>query len=287
MPNHNSPSDAGWTFNRERNAFVITARRALLPGAQVFISYGRKPNLDFLMFYGFCLSSNMKDSVAVDFHLGPLCWKRQLSLSRNGQKLPSIAFSMLRIFAYFALSEENDAKTTLGRLTKYLRKRCKSKEAKLWKKLDGKELKTLNQRGPSFLTVDNLKEIRCGPVSVRNELFVLDMIQKTCKSSLSKYPTTLEEDKHLRDAMESQEKKGRSYIKNLFALRLRMGEKRVLKWHVDLYQFANRCIKSDYKSLNDDVLNNEFEIYRKSSACRTYWERVLRPLMKRERSRRT
>jgi histone-lysine N-methyltransferase SETD3 len=75
MLNHYRPRETKWTFNNEKQCFVITALKDLTMGRQVFDSYGKKCNSRFLLNYGFAVEDNRDpdgkchNEVRLDFRL--------------------------------------------------------------------------------------------------------------------------------------------------------------------------------------------------------------------------
>eukprot|EP00466_Bigelowiella_natans_P010044 jgi/Bigna1/142128/aug1.67_g16836 len=392
MPNHDVVPDAGWTFDTSSKAFVMSAKRPLAAGKQVFISYGRKPNCDLLLHYGFCLASNLRDSVQIDVQLGKSETKR-LSISRHGQQIPTISFSILRMAMCILGHGEQDAKAILAKCVRQRMKKnvedhkksshrkedndneeeekgggvegeeeedtydqnevgeegeeseddiigdgfneneggmlnvkngdnnnaiedCNEdndtddarqqgaferstrsddsfenvnddeaigkrrkhrRSTKAWGRVSaGSELKIPHTlRALLALPISSFKDIRCGCISVENEIGVLAAIRDACKEALQRYPTTLEEDKKIRDKLQGtgegeggeggreEKQHSGSFIKHLFAVRLRMGEKRVLKWHMDLYDLAVRLLKGGGDSLLKEEDLCKIEMYKR------------------------
>lgn len=58
MLNHKSPPDTRWTFHDESNSFILESIVPLSVGDQVYDSYGRKSQTDFLLNYGFVPEEN-------------------------------------------------------------------------------------------------------------------------------------------------------------------------------------------------------------------------------------
>uniref|UniRef100_A0A7S3YUB1 Rubisco LSMT substrate-binding domain-containing protein n=1 Tax=Lotharella globosa TaxID=91324 RepID=A0A7S3YUB1_9EUKA len=241
----------------------------------------------------------MRDSVAVPVYIGLLCQKKILTLSRNGQKIPSPAFSALRMAAYFAqapLVPVSGGKTKCPALSKYLRERPERK-AGISATAGGKRRWRKVKNAPSSLSEvlqlpeKRLKDLRCRAISVANERFVLDMLRHSCKLALSKYPTSLEADKKTRNHLEQEPNSTRmmkedptNHLRHIFSLRVRMGEKRVLKWHVELCTLALRWIDKSIECLGDQRPQgvddgSSRSLLQKSPAARAYLDCVLKPLL--------
>eukprot|EP00980_Cylindrotheca_fusiformis_P009942 scaffold2196_cov99-Cylindrotheca_fusiformis.AAC.5 len=58
MLNHYRPRETKWTFDEDRQAFTITTLQPIPAGSQVYDSYGQKCNHRFLLNYGFAVEDN-------------------------------------------------------------------------------------------------------------------------------------------------------------------------------------------------------------------------------------
>lgn len=58
MMNHRRPRDTVWTYDDEQQAFTVTTLRSILPGEEVYDSYGKKCNSRYLLNYGFTVENN-------------------------------------------------------------------------------------------------------------------------------------------------------------------------------------------------------------------------------------
>eukprot|EP00559_Dactyliosolen_fragilissimus_P000533 CAMPEP_0184863958 /NCGR_PEP_ID=MMETSP0580-20130426/13070_1 /TAXON_ID=1118495 /ORGANISM="Dactyliosolen fragilissimus" /LENGTH=638 /DNA_ID=CAMNT_0027362557 /DNA_START=114 /DNA_END=2030 /DNA_ORIENTATION=- len=58
MLNHYRPRETKWTFDDEKQAFIITTLQEIKAGSQVYDSYGQKCNHRFLLNYGFAVEEN-------------------------------------------------------------------------------------------------------------------------------------------------------------------------------------------------------------------------------------
>lgn len=273
MPNHASPSDAGWTFDKSLNAFVLRANRDIQPGRQIFISYGRKSNRDLLLFYGFCLQGvNKSDVASVDVHFGPLCRRRTLIIRRNSHRVATPALSYLRMACAFV-----NARGAPPDISKLFRVRRKAKKSKLGNGGTASCAPPKSLDEVIKISDSHLENCRCDFVSVDVERMAMTTLCYACERELKQYPTTLEQDKKLRNSVRQGTKS--LTIRELFALRLRMGEKRVLQWQVEVCKLVERLVcgcmapKKDreWASRTDVVKWLETRpIYKRSGACRQY-----------------
>jgi histone-lysine N-methyltransferase SETD3 len=69
--NHRRPRETKWTFDDAAGAFTVTSLRALQGGCQVHDSYGRKCNSRFFVNYGFALEENADNEARFVFGIAP------------------------------------------------------------------------------------------------------------------------------------------------------------------------------------------------------------------------
>ena len=60
MLNHYRPRETKWQYDDMRDSFTIISLQPILPGSQVYDSYGQKCNHRFLLNYGFSIENNME-----------------------------------------------------------------------------------------------------------------------------------------------------------------------------------------------------------------------------------
>lgn len=65
MANHEMVPNTHWFFDQSRDSFVINAAKHLSAGDNLFESYGKKCNYRYFVNYGFTMSNNMEDEVAI------------------------------------------------------------------------------------------------------------------------------------------------------------------------------------------------------------------------------
>lgn len=58
MLNHARVHPTEWTYNQQRQGFVITANNDIEKGTEIYDTYGRKPNRMFYSNYGFLEDGN-------------------------------------------------------------------------------------------------------------------------------------------------------------------------------------------------------------------------------------
>ena len=60
MLNHYRPRETKWQFDDSLQSFTVVSLQQIMPGAQVYDSYGRKCNHRFLLNYGFSVENNVE-----------------------------------------------------------------------------------------------------------------------------------------------------------------------------------------------------------------------------------
>ena len=68
MLNHKIPKQTVWNYSQELNGFLIESLEDILPGEEVFDSYGKKCNSRFLLNYAFVLEDNRENEVVLALH---------------------------------------------------------------------------------------------------------------------------------------------------------------------------------------------------------------------------
>ena len=65
MLNHKRPKQTSWSYNNEKQGFVVESMENLKKGEQIYDSYGKKCNSRFFLHYGFIVLENDGNEVAV------------------------------------------------------------------------------------------------------------------------------------------------------------------------------------------------------------------------------
>ena len=65
MFRHNFDNNAHWRYNEEINSFEIFALKNIIKGEEIYLSYGKKSNNNFLLYYGITIDNNKSGSVEV------------------------------------------------------------------------------------------------------------------------------------------------------------------------------------------------------------------------------
>lgn len=212
MLNHKNPRETDWLFDDKRNAFTITTLKPVKAFEPLFDSYGRKCNSRFFVNYGFCLDNNEEDNqVALFFRMDrltdPLYQTKLLLMSTKSNNNNTVDPVVYRYQVSIVYSEE----TTLECFS-FLRL-LHANEAEM----------SMIPQGHLF----NLKRIQ--PLSIRNEMCVLQSLKQEAQRMYSKFPTTLEQD----DQLLQQTDLPAGNIRN--CILMRKSEKQVLQFYIQLY----------------------------------------------------
>jgi len=230
MLNHYRPRETKWTFDNKLQAFTITTLMNITGDAQVYDSYGQKCNHRFLLNYGFSIENNVEpdgfcpNEVPIEFKLNPndpiferkaTFWRadsgpmiKRIRVCVSDNENTRVAFSFLRVMV--ATPEEFEL-----------------------------------MEGNSRFIYRTAKDIRF-PFGLRNERAALEVLASICEEYLSKYPTTLEEDKTL---LASGDLK--PFSNHRHAVIQIIGEKNVLHHYLELARLALGIID------RNDPLNDE------------------------------
>jgi histone-lysine N-methyltransferase SETD3 len=207
MLNHKRPRETSWTFDDSRGAFTIISLRAMLRGEQIYDSYGRKCNSRFFVNYGFSLEENSADNQAVMWFTLPT------SDAHYSMKVRLLGTSKIGVTPNqpkrFQIPMDYSEDVT---------KECFSFLRFVHAKDSELMLLSSNEKF-------DVKKIE--PISVRNELEVINDLAIAAQTSLSQFDTSIEQDNAiLADPTIT------SNIRN--AVLMRRGEKQVLEYYADL-----------------------------------------------------
>jgi len=227
MLNHKPPREAlaggkgdecetKWTFDDKLDGFTITTLRGISRGDQIFDSYGRKCNSRFFVNYGFALDENEDNEVMI-----------RVQLPSNdphfGMKLRMLG------------GRDHCAKREFQIPANYREKKVRELFS---------FMRFIHGRDSELMSFSNsegkLNEIE--PLSVRNEIKALEDIRAAATDMYSKFPTTLEDDqKVMSEGIKDFN------IRNCYVMRV--GEKQVLRWFIDLADRAIPLLQMSWKDL--------------------------------------
>lgn len=215
--NHRRPKQTQWYYDNNLNAFVIQAIEDIPEGYEIFDSYGKKTNSRFLMGYGFALENNDTGEYPLTICFNENCpqfqikknfFQKEIDYFRTF-KLNNIIYESelmeLLSFLRFLLFDEEDIDLLYNAMS--------SQQNYLY---DGEPL--------SFYYI--------APITKALEIKVLKQFLFFLREALGKYPTSLEEDKHVLKT----EKNISFNMKN--CLLLLMSEKSVLLYFIEFCEYC-------------------------------------------------
>jgi len=252
MLNHKLPRDTAWAYQDQLKGFTINTCRPIKMGEEVFDSYGRKCNHRFFVNYGFALTENEDNEAVMTVRLQ----STDPEASRKAR-----IFQNLLVHPYHERGYQVPAKyeqKTRG-LFGFLRL-CKMNTKELM--AFAGERKMIPQDADTLL--ENIL-----PRTKRNELLVLEELKKAAQTSMSAFSTTIETDEKL---LKNKEYKSLNH-RNCIVMRL--GEKKVLQWFIDLANRATRMLR--YRSFLS-FASEAKAIMHQDPEFDVYVEQVLEPL---------
>ena len=209
MMNHKNPAGSSWSYCNRKEAFTLTACCNMFDGEAVYESYGVKDNKRFFASYGFCLDDNAANEVCVVIK-GELMVDERQSRSFTVRQCYDGAMeemmSFLRMVNAYEYQVPEDA--ALRSATPSSSSQSQSQSAHF------------SAFARSSFTI---------PLSVDNELSALYALRCACKEHLSAYPTKLDHDIALLQALPDTE--ASTNMRNILVFRI--GEKRIYKWLID------------------------------------------------------
>mmetsp|Transcript_25065 Transcript_25065/g.32645 ORF Transcript_25065/g.32645 Transcript_25065/m.32645 type:complete len:505 (-) Transcript_25065:171-1685(-) len=234
MLNHFRPRETKWAYDGHRRAFTITSLQPITSGAQVYDSYGQKCNHRFLLNYGFSIENNCEadgfcpNEVPFKFALDSGDELRDMKMSlwiRDGNPT-----KLVRI----CVSDNDNTSFALSCLRVIVANR--------------EEFYNLSATGALRMVPHTVKDV-CYPLSLRNEIAAMMVLQQTIQEKLNLYPRTLQEDK-ARLASNSLP----PFSNFRHAVIQVVGEKEVLHHYLEHCRVALLMLQLD---INDDVAYSE------------------------------
>ena len=242
--NHKRPKQTQWYFDTKLNSFVIQATEEIEKGDEIFDSYGKKTNARFLLNYGFALEDNDTSEyiLTVKFNENyPLYNEKKFYFKKEKNYCKSFNLNIniyesqileLLSFLRFILFNGN-----LDDINKY------------------NFMKTNNN---DLFENQNLSYFFIPPINKELEIQVLQKLLYLCQIELSKYPTSMEQDKQLLKV----NKNINFNEKNI--LLLLINEKSVLKYYIHFCEYCLELIKLNNKKevlakITNDINYSDFQ----------------------------
>lgn len=218
MINHRRPRETRWTFNQSKKGFIISALQNFEPGQQIFDSYGRKCNSRFFVNYGFSLENNPDNECLIRIKF------------ETDQRTKSFIDFQTPISI-----DDKKARDMLSLLRWTIERKKYSHVISSY---------TETKQRPS--SGDYIP-----PISIDNELIVLQLIEQATEFALNQFDHTLQEDNAL--LLNTTLYPHFSNIRNIILMR--RGEKEVLHHWLSLSKkgiYVLNCIKQqiDYSMIH-------------------------------------
>jgi histone-lysine N-methyltransferase SETD3 len=256
--NHKRPRQTQWYYDDNLESFVIQATENIKEGSEIFDSYGKKTNARFLLNYGFCLDDNDTSEYLLTVELN-----NNYPLFELKKNFFQNEYELVRTFNL----NNNFYESQIIELLSFLR----------FILFDG----DMNDLYNAINTSENIYNedipltfYYIPPINKELEIQVLKHLHLLCRKSLSKYPTTFEQDQNF-----YKTKKNISFnMRN--CLLLLMSEKTVLSYFI---YFCEYCLDLLKLKSQIDVLSKLSSDY-KYNDCQFdfYIQEVVLKLIKNE-----
>jgi len=255
MLNHKIPRETAWCYNDDSQGFSITTVTPIGRGEEVFDSYGRKCNHRFFVNYGFALDDNHEDNEAV------------LTITMDGAEAATPGSRKRHILGALFMSPLSEREFQVPasfeektqRMFGFCRVCCMT-ENQLLLLADGQREAAETLEGT-------------GPVNIANEIKALEMIKTAAKTALERFSTEIESDEKL------LEEKKYADINERNCIVMRLGEKKVLQWFVDMAGRAQEMLQMSFYSFRSKCVQSMYE----DRAFDVYSQKVIEPLLRAER----
>jgi len=241
MLNHKIPRETKWCYDNDMQGFVITSLKALQRGEEIFDSYGHKCNNRFFINYGFALDENPENEVVIRLELNPRVPGYRFKCDLLGGRFENGIRREYQIPATY-VSEKTQEMFSFLRLVH----------------APESEIINLIDASGKVKTNPETKGLDIKPISIANEIKVLKTIADACKVVLDRFPTTLEDDEKL---LQSGTLAPYSNERNCVVQRV--GEKRVLKWFIELAAKNIPLLQSDWATVKKIAMGSIRDGYHK------------------------
>jgi len=226
-----------WAYNEETKEFQVLAKQKISKGEEIFVYYGDKPNANFLQFYGFLLEGNELDQVIFEIELNksdPL-----YSLKKGLLDVVKAKNFKLKL----TTSAENES---FGKTISFMRYLAYNGPAEILKQI--KEKCDKNQEINNDTVCFKAKKIP--PLSIDNEILALQILKNECYTRLNKYPQPIEYDE------EALKKSKILTFNQKNCLLLRLSEKKILKYYIEISDQAIDALKFKSKEMLKKISQN-------------------------------
>ena len=247
--NHKRPKQTQWYYDDNLESFVIQSIKNIKEGNEIFDSYGKKTNARFLLNYGFCLDDNDTSEYLLNVTFDEKCPLFETKLKIIFKNELEYDYKINRNFSL----NNNFYESQIVELLSFLR----------FILYEGDINKLYNIINYSNENETEINIFYIPAITKELEIKVLKHLHSLCKKSLSKYPTTFEQDQNLYN------NKNNNISFNLRnCLLLLMNEKTVLAYYMYFCEYCLDLLKLKshkdvlYKITNDYKYNEcQFDFY--------------------------
>jgi histone-lysine N-methyltransferase SETD3 len=222
--NDDNHSETSWTFDDKRNAFTITSLKALNRGDQIYDSYGRKCNSRFFVNYGFSLDENEDNQAVIPLQL-------PADDPHYRMKLRFLGGHPNNTRRRFQIPTQYKEKITENEETKESFSFCRFCHAQ------DSEIMLLS-------SADDFKIDDIEPISIRNEIAVIQSFAASAARQLLNFDSNTEQDNKL---LKDPSIKLPNNLRNCVVMR--RGEKEVLQFYIDLAKEVIPLLNMPWKDL--------------------------------------
>lgn len=255
MLNHITEKQTDWQYDDKLKGYTMITNRSVARGEQIFDSYGRKCNGRYFVNYGFTIDQNFIDNDA----------QISATLPQNdphfGMKLKFLAHQPTREFQVPPTYSED-----VSVLAENMKPRNMFSFFRFLHAMD-KELMLLSSPDNGY----QIKDV--GPISIRNEISVLQHIAAVAKKNMRSFPQSLAEDHKLLKANKFMDMNHRNCVM------MRCGEKETLAWYIQLAEKAIPLLKLPWK----DLKRTAAKCYQQQTRFNYYVTEVVVPLVKNQK----
>jgi len=234
MLNHHPTRQTTWGYSDKKHGFVMTTTRKVGTDEQIFDSYGRKWQGRYFVNYGFTIDENYEDNDAV------------------------IHGHLVTDDPHYALKRRYMGGWTVREFQPQAQWNRKARDL----------LSFFRTLGASGEELQNRPNFNC-PISIRNEMAALILLEEACEKSLTKFPESLQTDHKLLKTNRWEDSNHRNCVV------MRAGEKEVLMWYIKLCRDGRSLLALPYEkhAKNAPPVNTRF---------RPYYDAVIEPLVRKQ-----
>ena len=250
MINHKFPKMSEWDYEEKEQGFVLRAYDRIDRGLELFDSYGKKCNSRFFISYGFLEENNESNTYTIYMQMN------ETNIRRFEYKKTKYSYDKgkLKLIACTDFDDES--------LIKSMRYVLAEKD---------EEMEVLDKYFEEKKEDDFSLIYNTPPISIEHEMRVLSNVRDVCKSRLSLYDTTMEEDLSILEGMKKGGLEGtghESSYNKFLCVQYRLGEKKILRHLIEMRDVIVKIVHMSVKeviSLLDHYPYARYRYYIESS----------------------